>query len=279
MPFPAPEGTELVEPLGNGSVFDVAVVRDAADAILVCKRLTSRARGEQAGRAAIVREARFLALARHAALPRLVRIGSDAYGPFVLETRVEGRCLREVTARWRDVGQAVPRRLVAHVAALAAEALAELHELGDGAGPLCAVHGDVTPDHVILGPCGEIRLVDFGAARFRDMDASLTTGDRGTLPYAAPEVARGDRPPDAAADVYALAATVVHFATAQPLTGAIGEPAMLLEIGEGGLRRREALLAAVAMEDPGRQGLRAALSPDAGDRPTARALFEALSRA
>ncbi|HVY47425.1 MAG TPA: protein kinase, partial [Minicystis sp.] len=82
MPFAPPEGTALVEHLGSGTVFDVAVVRDAG-ARLVCKRLTRRARDEAAGRAAMVREARLLAVARHPALPTLVRVGADAHGPFV----------------------------------------------------------------------------------------------------------------------------------------------------------------------------------------------------
>jgi serine/threonine protein kinase len=104
----------------------------------------------------------------------------------------------------------------------------------------------------VLGPRGEIGVVDFGAARFRGMDPTLETADRGTLPYAAPEVARGDAAPSQAADVYALAATILAFGAEVPLTEARDEAAMLLEIGERGLRARHDVLASSFSDAPGR---------------------------
>jgi eukaryotic-like serine/threonine-protein kinase len=278
MPYVAPEGTELVEALGAGSVFDVALVRERGHAaVLVCKRLSSRARHEPAARAAMVREARLLALATGPALPAVVRVGADAHGPFVLETRVEGRTLRWVADAWRSAGATVPPRLVSHVAALAADAIAELHGLVHDGLPLAAVHGDLTPDHFVLGPRGEIGVVDFGAARFRGMDPTLETADRGTLPYAAPEVARGDAAPSQAADVYALAATILAFGAEVPLTEARDEAAMLLEIGERGLRARHDVLASSFSDAAGREALARALDPDPAARPSARSLRDALA--
>ena len=61
MAFQPPAGTELVEALGTGTVFSVALVREGA-ATLMCKRLASRFLREPAGRAAILREAKVLAL-------------------------------------------------------------------------------------------------------------------------------------------------------------------------------------------------------------------------
>ena len=80
MPFSPPAGTQLVEALGAGTVFDVAVVSEAG-ATLICKRLTPRAVRSPAGRAAIVREAKVLALARHPALPALVGGGGPPPPP------------------------------------------------------------------------------------------------------------------------------------------------------------------------------------------------------
>lgn len=257
MPFAAPSGTTLVEPLGAGMVFEVALVREG-DVTLVCKRLTSRVRGERAGRAAIVREAKALARARHPALPVLVRVGNDEHGPFLLETRVAGVSVARLVERWG----AVPRFLVAHVASMASATLAELHALADANGPIGLVHGDLGPEHVILAPTGEVGFVDLGAARFLGMEPELETEDRGTLPFAAPEVARGEARPSQAGDVYALAATLVFLATGGPLTEATGDAPMLLEIGERGLsaslvdraagispKLREALRRAIA-KDP-----------------------------
>ena len=275
MVYAAPEGTTLVATLGGGSVFDVALVRDGARD-LVCKRLSPRAAREPAARAAMVREARALTLARHAALPALIRVGADARGPFLIETHVAGVSVRGLVEGWRARGEAVPPRLVAHVAEAAATALAAIHALADEAGPIALSHGDIGPEHVILGPLGEARFVDLGAARFRGMEASLESGDRGTLPFVAPEVARGEAAPSAAADVYALAATLLFLAAGEPLTAAREAGAMLLEIGERGVRR-DLLGRAVGLDDGAREALRRALSPDPRSRlGSARELAAAL---
>jgi serine/threonine protein kinase len=276
LPFVAPTGTELIEVIGTGSVFEVAVVRYQG-AITVCKRLTGRARNEPAGRAAIIREAKVLSLAHHPAVPQLVHAGADAGGPFLIETRAEGVSMRALVDGWRARG-GVPVALFIHVARSAIELVADLHELKDDGGPLEIVHGDIGPAHLYLGPIGEIRLIDFGAARFRGMDPSLTTADRGTLPFTAPEVARSETPPTASGDVYSLAATLLFIGTGQPLCHARDEAAMLLEIGDRGIRVD--LVDALPLSAARREALRAALEKDVALRtPSARALLQAFDTA
>ena len=277
MLFVAPDGTELVAPLPAGSVFQVARVRDRGE-IVVCKRLLPRVRREPAARAALVREATALGRARHPSLPELRRVGNDAHGPFVLEGHVEGVSVRALIEGWRSRGEGVPPRLVAHLAHAAAEALAAVHELADERGPLGLSHGDLGPDHVLLGPLGAAAFVDFGAARLAGMDAALETSDRGTLPFAAPEVARGEAAPGQAADVYALAATVLFLAGGgAPLVSVRDEAAMLLEIGERGLAPGLCDRAA-GISAAGRDALRHALALDPVARlARARDLASALS--
>jgi eukaryotic-like serine/threonine-protein kinase len=276
--YPAPDGTELIQPLGSGATFDVALVR-AGEQPLVCKRLGARARSEHAGRAAIVREAKVLALAQHPALPRLVRVGADRYGPFLLETRRDGTSLRDVLDGWRDRGRSPPRSLIVHVVRAALETLAELQELEDHEGPLRFVHGDLGLDHVLLGPLGDVGLVDLGAARFRGMEPELETADRGTLPFVAPEVARGESPPSPRADVYAMAATLASFATGAPLIRAHSEAAALVEISESGLHL-DALAEASALRPGQQSALAQALARAPEDRiDSARALLAAFDAA
>ncbi|APR86150.1 serine/threonine protein kinase [Minicystis rosea] len=276
MSFPAPDGTSFVSLLGTGSVFVAALVREG-DEVVVCKRLLPRMRSEPAARAAMAREGLSLSLARHPALPALRRVGADGHGPFVIETRVEGMSFRALADAWRARHEPVPPRLVAYLAVAAAEALAGIHELADARGPLGLSHGDVTPDHVFVGPIGDVRFVDLGAARWAAMDRALGTEDRGTLPFAAPEVARGEVPPDQAADVYALGATILALAAGGPISAAESDAAMLLEIGEDGLSA--ALVArAVGLSASAQDALRRAIARDPVERITrARELARALS--
>ena len=119
--------------------------------------------------------------------------------------------LRALAAEWHERATRPCRGCsLRHIARASLEALAELHALEHEGAPVGFVHGDLGPDHVLFGPVGDIRFVDFGAARFRGMDAEPRDGDRGTLPFVAPEIARGEARPTQAHDVYALAATLVH---------------------------------------------------------------------
>jgi serine/threonine protein kinase len=98
------------------------------------------------------------------------------------------------------------------------------------------VHGDLGPDNILLGPTGELRLIDLGACCFRGIDPALVHGkDRGTLPFVAPEVARGEASLSASHDVYALAATLLFVALSRPLLASSGDAALLLRVGERGL--------------------------------------------
>lgn len=266
MPFAAPDGADLVAPLARGAVFDVALVRDHGE-IAVCKRLLPRVIHEPAARAAMAREGLSLARARHPSLPALRRVGSDARGPFLIEERVAGASARALVEGWRARGQPVPPRLVAHLALAAAEALAEVHALADDRGPIAFTHGDLGPDHVIMSPLGAARFLDLGAARVAGMDEALHTGDRGTLPYAAPEVARGEVAPDQAADVYALAATLLYLAVGGPICAAHGDAAMLLDVGDRGIDPAVADRAA-GLSDRGRDAILHALRLDRRDRLT-----------
>jgi serine/threonine protein kinase len=276
MAYAAPEGTELIELVGAGTMFDVALVREGAR-VVICKRLVSRVIREPVAHAAFAREVGLLSRARHPVLPELIRAGEDAHGPFALETHIEGASLASGGEFLRARGESIPPKLVAEIAWRAAEALAALHALADAGGPLDIVHGDLAPDHVFRANDEAIAFVDFGAARFRGM-VEGGENDRGTLPFVAPEVARGDARLAQAHDVYALAATIVSFATGASLTHGTTDSAMLLEVGERGLAS-EIVDRVAGLDVRGRDAIRAALAFDPRHRlDSARELAARLRR-
>lgn len=272
MLHPAPEGTTLVETIGPSTIFDVAIVR-LEDRELISKRLVAPLRRELAARAAIVREARLLAHLDHPSFPRLVRVGQDGAGPFVIETRMPGVSLRAVIEGWRERGAQVPETLVRHVAIELSAAIAYLHELRVEGEPLEASHGDISPDNVRFSPDGAIGVIDFGSARLRGVDTS-DAADRGTLPFAAPEVARGDCPPSQNADVYALAATILAVGLDGPISTAKSEVERLTVIGERGLD--VTLVARAQLGETAKEAVRAALSLDISKRPRAQEFAAAM---
>jgi serine/threonine protein kinase len=265
LPFATPEGTQFVRLLGGGSVFQVTLVR-SREREIVCKRLAPHALESREGRAAMVREAKLLSMVEHPALPQLIRVGNDAHGPFFLETYVAGTSLRDLRQGWASKGKRLSPTLVRHIVITALEALAEVHDLADDHGALGVVHGDISPDHVLFGPLGDVRFVDLGAARFRGMEADVDTDDRGTVPYAAPEIVRGDHKPRQTTDMYALCATLLWFATGEELCAASTDAARLAEVALHGVRL-DLIERAIAFGPRERACFRAALDPDPTRRP------------
>ncbi|CAL4961891.1 unnamed protein product [Urochloa decumbens] len=112
-----------------------------------------------------------------------------------------GGSLADATAR--NAGGHLEEHAIRAYARDVARGLAYLHGRS-------LVHGDVKARNVVIGGDGRARLTDFGCARPVLPSPSRPVG--GTPAFMAPEVARGeDQGP--AADVWALACTVIEMAT------------------------------------------------------------------
>ena len=97
----------------------------------------------------------------------------------------------------------------------AALALQHAHERG-------MVHRDIKPHNLMLTPDGEIKVLDFGLARFDlaqpKADTSQLTEEglfMGTADYVAPEQARDAHHADIRADIYSLGCTLYQLLTGQ----------------------------------------------------------------
>jgi serine/threonine protein kinase len=229
----APEGTEFVGQLGAGSVFEVAVVREIGD-IGGRELIAKRVRGGldvAAGARAMARESEVLRACSTPHLPSLVRVGIDAGGAYVLETRALGEPLRRYVP-----GGALDAPTWMVIAASASAALSSLHGLSDASGPLDVTHGDISPDNVVFAPRSQTTFVDLSSAVWRDGPAPASPRDRGTLPYSAPELARNESLATQASDTYALAAVLLTLAVG-PICEATTSASRLLEIGTRGVLR------------------------------------------
>ena len=121
------------------------------------------------------------------------------------------------------------------LARASAHALATLHAFRDGKGPLGFVHGDISPDNLFFEPPATVTFIDFSSASWREGREPPHAGDRGTVPYAAPELLRQETRATAECDTYALAATLLAVAVGPPLVRATEEAARLFEAATEGV--------------------------------------------
>src|SRR4029450_7624495 len=131
-----------------------------------------------------------------------------------------GRALTLLVRRARHQG-AVPLPLpaVLHVAHEILDALSYAHARTDPSGrPLGIVHRDISPMNVMVSRQGEVKLLDFGIARFDRRDGAATDAGlvKGNVLFMSPEQARG-LPIDARSDLFSLGLTLYYCLTGEPL--------------------------------------------------------------
>ena len=197
----------LKERLGAGAMGEVWLAEDTRlHRLVALKRLAAAAKGDSEASARLVREARVASTLSHPNVAVVYDVGEDEQGgqssAWVAMEYVKGRTLAERLKDGRMEAAAILK-----VVEQVAEALADAHEHG-------IVHRDVKPGNVMLGERGQVKVLDFGLARFAPPahEDSLTwSGNHGafegmiagTLAYMSPEQARGHAT-DARSDVFSL---------------------------------------------------------------------------
>jgi eukaryotic-like serine/threonine-protein kinase len=151
-------------------------------------------------------EARIQAQLEHPGVVRVLVASHDESGkPYVVLEHVEGRNLSEVRLRVQQLGVRMTWPDAVAVAIALTEALAHIHERTDAAGqPLAIVHRDLSPQNVMLGYAGDVKVIDFGTARGHNRRCHTVAGIVFAKPgYVAPEVAN-NQPGGIPADLYAV---------------------------------------------------------------------------
>ncbi len=213
---------ELVEKLATGGMADVWLARQWGSGEfrrdVVVKRLHPHLAEQPGPRADFENEATLLAILARPGIPHVYEFSEGPDGrPYVVMERVQGPTL----AAALEAERPAPIELVLAAGAGIAELLAHVHRLMDSATGQCLhiVHGDVTPDNVLLGPEGRVSLLDFGiagSAAYRETRQPTVEGLRGTLGYIAPEGVRSARElVDHRADLFSLGVVLFELLTGE----------------------------------------------------------------
>jgi len=213
---------ELLHPLGVGGMAQVfkarAVGPGGFQRDVVVKRILPEYGKDSDFIRMFVDEAKILGLLHHPNVVQVYEFGEDDGTLFLALEYVEGPSLSRVLRTLRGANKRMPPAIAAFIAREICRALECVHELCDAQGrPLGAIHRDVTPSNVILTPAGEVKLLDFGVATFKNALQATKSGTvKGKPAYLAPEQLEG-KAIDGRVDQFALGIVMHEMLTLQHL--------------------------------------------------------------
>jgi eukaryotic-like serine/threonine-protein kinase len=152
----------------------------------------------------------------HPAIARVFEVGCVGPSSFMAMELVPGEPLSLALRRHRQREERMPIDVITRVGAAMAFALDYAHELaGEDGRALQIIHRDVSPQNVILGFDGSVKLIDFGVARWAD--STTRTGTRaGKLRYFSPEQVHGRRV-DRRTDIFSLGVMLSEALVGKPI--------------------------------------------------------------
>jgi serine/threonine-protein kinase len=142
---------------------------------------------------------------RHPNVVEILDLGEEGGALFLVMEWIHGEPLSTVITRASKRG-GVPLGIAVRIGAQVCAGLHAAHELTDEEGkPLGLVHRDVSPQNVLVGFNGMVKLVDFGIAKATAEATHLTEMGvvRGKVAYMAPEQMRFEKL-DRRTDVFAV---------------------------------------------------------------------------
>jgi serine/threonine protein kinase len=163
-------------------------------------------------------EAKIAVQLQHANIAQIFDLGKVEDSYFIALEYVHGKDLRAMFDHFRKVGERMPAPQVCFVMMQVCEGLDYAHNKRDPQGrELGLVHRDVSPQNVLVGYEGEIKLIDFGIAKAAGKASKTQAGIlKGKFGYMSPEQVRG-LPVDRRSDVFAAGICLYELLTGERL--------------------------------------------------------------
>lgn len=204
---------------GMAEVFKAKVVGvEGFERIVALKRILPHIAEDEEFITMFIDEAKIAVQLQHANIAQIFDLGKvdDAY--FIALEYVQGRDLRGIFDDLHKHGQTMPLPQVCYVIMQVCEGLDYAHNKRDSQGrALNLVHRDVSPQNVLIGYEGEVKLIDFGIAKAAGKASKTQAGIlKGKFGYMSPEQVRG-LPIDRRSDIFALGIILYEMLTGQRL--------------------------------------------------------------
>ncbi len=207
---------ELLHLIGEGGMGEVWVGRlrslGGFESYVAVKVIHGRFAQEKRFRDMFLDEARVSALISHPNVVSTQDLAVEGEMLYQVMEYVDGDSLASLQSDMEERSERMPLPVALRIAAEVCNGLHAAHELASADGrPRGIVHRDVSPQNILLGSNGSVKLIDFGVALMQDRLAEDSQGSlKGKLRYMPQEQAKGEKV-DRRADIYSLGAVLYEM--------------------------------------------------------------------
>lgn len=219
---------EIQEIVGIGGMSVVYKAYDRVDdRIVAVKILKDEFKANEEFRMRFKNESKAVAVLSH---PNIVKVYDVSFGEnlqYIVMEYVEGITLKEYIDRQKTLDIREAEHFVIQIL----RALQHAHDKG-------IVHRDIKPQNIILLPNANIKVTDFGIARFNHMESKNVdeTSAIGSVHYVSPEQAKGEYT-DGRSDIYSVGVVLYEMLTGKvPFEADNDSSVALMQLQEDAVR-------------------------------------------
>lgn len=176
---------KILEKLGEGGMGVVYKAQDSKlDRFVAMKFLPQRLADSEQDRARFIQEAKATAALNHPNILSIYEIDEQGEHAFIVLEYIDGQNLKDYLATL-NTGSGVPVKQAIEWIKEIAHGLKVAHDKN-------IIHRDIKAENIMLTKSGQLKIMDFGLAKFRSHGTLTKAGTSlGTLSYMSPEQAQG----------------------------------------------------------------------------------------
>ncbi len=212
----------LLERINVGGMAEVFRAKafgvEGFERMLAVKRILPNIAEDEEFITMFIDEAKIAVQLQHANIAQIFDLGKVEDSFFIALEFVRGKDLRSIFDRGRQRGDMMPVAQACFIMMQVCEGLDYAHNKRDAQGrELNLVHRDISPQNVLIGYDGEIKLIDFGIAKAAGKASKTQAGIlKGKFGYMSPEQVRG-LPIDRRSDIFAVGICLYELLTGERL--------------------------------------------------------------
>ena len=213
----------LLERIGSGGMAEIFKARrsgpEGFQKTVVVKRILPAYIENSSFVSMLISEATVSAALHHSNVVQVYDLGEVDGLPFIAMEYVDGIDLLQLLKECARQKVSLPLELVLFICSEVAKGLDYAHHACNGDNqPLHVIHRDVSPSNILISRDGEVKITDFGVARFSVERGPVTRAGvlKGKMGYMSPEQVRGGLF-DGRADLFSLGIVLFESMTLKRL--------------------------------------------------------------